>query len=578
MDFWYTQKQILLSDTSDERRAVFLGFWPSFWLICGTGLLGLFFSSLILSSLGFFLKIPLSDFHLGAVSALCAIILYFFAGIVLKPHFGMTFALVVLLLAASAFVSVKIGGSFYDLSYDGQSYHQETIIALSQGWIPFYAKLSPEKNPDISYQKLLNSYPKGSELLEAVIYKASHRIEEAKALILLLGLTAFSLAFSFFLRTKINPFVSLLGSFLLVVSPITVTQSLNFYLDGQLYLLLLSLVFLLAGFFLTHKNYFLLPLVMGLTILWNMKLTAVFTSVLILAGFLVFVWYSEKILLFFKSLQGVAIAAVLAFLVVGFNPYITNFLWFGNPFYPTMGKNSSDYITVNMPSSFYKKSSPERFILSLFSQSSNARGVGKTYVLKWPFSYSEPEINSFTGNVTVGGFGPLFSGIFILSFFGIISIIFIRGEKLPKRAFWFLSFIILASSMLVPVSSYARFIPQLWAVPVLAVIFLLTQKSFLQILIGSLLLLAISYNLFLIGGKYYRFNWEKTSQMKNELSKIKEVSQKSPLMVDFGVFRSNRIRFQEAGIAFTEGIKGCAGKEKRVLASEIPESLVKICY
>lgn len=485
---------------------------------------------------------------------------------------------VCLLLAICALVSIKIAGSFYDLSYDGQSYHQETIIAFSQGWIPFSSKLSPEKNPDISYQKLLNSYPKGSELLEAVIYKTTHRIEEAKALILLLGLAAFSLALSFFLRIKINPLISFLGSLLLVASPISVTQSLNFYLDGQLYLLLLSLVFLLAGFFLTHKNYFLLPLVMCLTVLWNMKLTAVFTSALILVSFLVFVWYSEKILLFFKSLQVVAIAAVLAFLIVGFNPYITNVLWFGNPFYPTMGKNSSDYITVNMPSSLYKKSSAERFLLSLFSYSSNARGVGKTYLLKWPFSYNEPEINTFTGNVTVGGFGPLFSGIFILSFVGLFSIIFTQSKKIPKRALLFLFLIILISSIFVPVSSYARFIPQLWIIPVLVAIFLLTQKSSFQTLIGCLIILAISYNLYLVGGKYYSFNLEKTSRMKNELSKIKEASLTHPLMVDFGVFRSNRIRFREADINFTEGISGCAGKEKRVLASEIPESLVKICY
>ncbi len=105
-------------------------------------------------------------------------------------------------------LAIFFAGMFYDISFDGQWYHQESVLQLSTNWNPVKANLEvPEAergysgdndwctgrddqvqnlhpfnntSPNLKYVAI-NHFPKGIEIAEASIYKISKHIETAKA-------------------------------------------------------------------------------------------------------------------------------------------------------------------------------------------------------------------------------------------------------------------------------------------------------------------------------------------------------------------------------------------------------------
>lgn len=545
------------------------------------GILLLIFISLFVTSIGFFLGIPISQLHLIFSTTISLPIFYFYLRHVLGSNFIVPFISICVLIGATTFVSTKVASSFYDLSYDGQGYHQDAIVMLSQGWNPFYEKLYSEATPDLPRWKWINSYSKASETIEAVIYKGTGRIEQAKGLNILLLFMTFGFVLSFLLRINyINKLVTLLISLLLIWNPVNITQMFSFYLDGQLYLVLLSLIAVLGTIYITHKNYLIFPLVGLITLSWDMKLTGIMYSTFFLMFFMVLDWYSEKILLFFKKAQAYIIAVILAVFVIGFNPFITNIIHHGNPLYLMIGKDSTDFVISNTPKNFINKSPFERFAGSVFSRSNNARGENSNAVFKIPFTYNKEEIDTFIypDNMT-GGFGPLFSGVILVSM--LLLFIGLREKHARKIKFIFYFFIstTLVSAAINPVSSYARYIPQFWILPASVALYSLMSKKMLVRTFGLVLVILIVINNFLISQKYFVYSHDASNRLSNELVLLKSGTDLKPKIVSFGAFRSNRIRFAEAGISFVENsILPCDKlNQKRILIKEIPESNINIC-
>lgn len=366
---------------------------------------------------------------------------------------------------------------------------------------------------------------------------------------------------------------------LLVWNPVVVTQLFSFYIDGQLYLTLLSIVAVLGTIYLTHKNYLLVPLTMLITVAWSLKLTGVMYSVFLVSAFSILFWYSEKVLFFFKKIQVGLFASIITVFVIGFNPYLTNFIRFGDPFYlPT---EKAELVKVNIPENYFDLYPVQRLIHSIFSKSDNAKGIGTAGVLKVPFTYEASEVKEFTNpDVNIGGFGPLFGGIFLLSLIGILSIVFKSKYSVgQKRILYFLLIAVFISSIIIPPASYARYIPQFWIFPVVVGLYALAGRRILTVTVGGALLLLFLANNILITKEYIHFNYETSGQLKENLSMLKTQSESKPLDINFGVFRQNRIRFAEAGIQFTEHSElPCdPSKQKRVLIVEIPESVIQIC-
>src|ERR1700743_3710938 len=143
-------------------------------------LVGLFFINLIaiiliLASLGFAFNKAIT-FWQFPLSIVIAFIINYLASKHIQASLK-TFWVSAISIVAVIIVSILISNYFYDLSYDGQSYHQEAIYQIDNGWVPFY-KMLPNK---LRYEIFIDHYSKGIEISQGVIYSFTHHIESGKA-------------------------------------------------------------------------------------------------------------------------------------------------------------------------------------------------------------------------------------------------------------------------------------------------------------------------------------------------------------------------------------------------------------
>ncbi|MGC8810924.1 MAG: hypothetical protein ACP5Q3_11810, partial [bacterium] len=477
-------------------------------------------------------------------------------------------------LVSSFFISLIISRNFFDLSYDGQAYHQEAIIQLYRGWNPFYEQLTSSDCNNM--HRWLNHYSKGVWFYVTILFAATKDIEAGKLFHLWLMMASFLTTLSFLRRVLRFPRLqAFIISFLVAFNPVSIYQSLSFYLDGQLMSLMVIFIVALAFIFRESKRFYYYLLGMATIVLINIKLTAGIYAGLIIIGFIGILWATSRLEQLRKTLIWILLSFFLGFVLIGFNPYVTNTLYKGNPFYPALGTDRSDYTFPQFPANFIGKNSFTLLFYSIFSKSDNVRGPEKRAYLKIPFTISKEELNAFTDtNAKQGGFGPLFSGAILFSFLIIILALFsLHAELKKKRTKNFISIskehsaeqgfltniylglfclaLLLTTCLINPASSLARFIPQMWLFPIISVLLAYSLKKKFVRFIGHLILLIMILNNFLIGYVYYSYNLSITNLYNKRLQKLAVESQLNPLHFYFGHFlSSNTLRFNRFGIIY----------------------------
>ena len=564
------------------------------FLILGSSIVFFLFASLLVSSLGFLFRIPITSYHffLAAGITLPYVVISCFHHP--APNRFLATSVVFILLVSSFYSCLMISRNFFDLSYDGQAYHQEALIQLSRGWNPFYEELtSPQSN---NMDRWLNHYSKGVWFYAAIIFKVTKDIESGKLFHFWLMIAALFVTLSFLLRIETLPrSLAVLISFLVAFNPVSIYQSLSFYLDGQLMSLMIILVVVLGFLYQDSKwaHYWLLLMV--IPVLVNVKLTAGIYSGLILIGYMGMLWAKSKFEQFRKTLVCTLIAFLFGFILFGLNPYITNTFRMGNPFYPALGTDRSDYTYPQFPANFIGKNSVYLLTYSIFSKSDNVRGIERKAFLKIPFAVSKDELGAFTDtNAKQGGFGPLFGGAILLSFLIIIGaflILYTRSKKTrPEKSNlgWeesaadgasssniylglFCLALVLATCLINPASSLARFVPQMWLFPIIAVLLGYSLKNKPFRILGHLVLMVLVLNNVLIGYTYYSYNLKITGVYNQRLEKLAALSQENPIQFYFGHFLSSSIlRFDRFGIVYSiAGKKDECSNGKRILPSSI---------
>ncbi len=547
-----------------------------FLFLLGSVNIFLIFSILVLTGITFALGGSISQiqFFLALIST---VIYSFFAAKVYYPKTVTTAAITLLLYSSIIFVVCAITSSqFYDLSYDGQSYHQDIIIRLAEGWNPFYQHIT---NDQSRIAGILNYYPKAAEIYSAAVFKITNSIEVSKLFQFFLMFTSFCFTFSVLLSLKrINNFLAFLISLLLVLNPVGLIQVFSFYIDGQVYQLLLSLISLSIILFTSKKSFTLIPLFSLLVILVDIKITGMVYAGLFILVLLIYSWYSEKIHFFAKVLMTITFAFIVALIFLGFNPFVTNTFYYGHPLHPALGKKSLDYVEINGPQNYQHKNSLYLLFHSLFSESDFLKGPNKNARLKPLLMITEREKMAFTSTDPIeGGFGPLLGPATILTFFIFLLSWFYKREKLVKVSLIIAS-VILISCLINSASFYARFIPQFWIIPVLAVLVGFSLPSLLTRALALMLILILAVNIVIVTSINWSTNYENSLQLRNQLKQIAKASEDNTLLINYGLFESNRIRFREAGVNFVEKRDGleCAN-QKRLLSSLIPESVIAVC-
>ena len=457
---------------------------------------------LVITTVLFFVNITVTGFHLLIITIISiGIMLLFYKKDNIKVN------IVAILLGLVIFTGVTfIEGKIYDTTADGNTYHKLAIGALKNGWNPNYEDSKDfdieDGNPfDISEDNIntlwIDHYAKGTEIFASVIYAFTGNIESGKGYTILLMYIAFGILFSYLYQNKkVNIIASLAVSILLPFNAITIVQVFNYYVDGALMMSILLILFACIVESLgEHENQKenLLILASSILLCINIKFTGLaFAGIFCLAFYIYWMIKAgrkgkeEFIKQFKKYTIFYIITVIVSIVVVGYSSYTRNMIDHGNPLYPLYGEGHVDNMVIKeQPSSFTDKNHLEIFLISMFSKGEN---VSPTYssenvqpTLKIPFTMSVEEIKNYSiPDIRMSGFGPLFSGIFILSVIGTIYIIarFIKTKNWNLLIPYLIILGIVAILILALDGNYwARYIPYFYAIPIIVLTYLLWDKN-----------------------------------------------------------------------------------------------------
>lgn len=563
-----------------------------------SGMMLVLFTSLLfaLPAAGFLVKLPVSPLILW-ISAAGTIAFGWFAARHYDPDRPVPLFLSSLAAAVVPFVlSFVVAGAFFDLSYDGQAYHQEAIIHLANGWNPVYD--APLDLPT-AHEKWINHYAKAAEIAAAAFYKATGLIEHGKLINLLFLFASFLLAVPALLSlgaNRLRPAAAVVLAAVLAFNPVSVTQAFSYYVDGILSSALLIMLALGALLFggktrSEHDNGdegvnvsiqekerpgWIVPSIFAASLLFaiNLKFTALGYAGVLCIGLLVALYMTERFAAMKRMFVTMAAAGLIGVLAVGYNPYITNTLSQGHPFYPLAGKDSVDIVQNFTPRNLERLNRFEQAAVSYFAVS-RENGTDKMPTsTKLPFTVSPKELAVFSEpDVAVGGFGPLFGGILLLA---AVALMLAYGLSAGTTiAVSGVIAVLLASAFINPAAWWARYVPQVWIVPVacawLALVVRarphhgaatlrpireqtqqnpLSKREQLTRVCGWAIAGLLAINATLVAYSYTSKQWNWSETLRSQYEDLAELDK--PLQTDFSFSWSNRLRFENYGIPFRE--------------------------
>lgn len=464
-----------------------------------------------------------------------------------------TAELATLICIGIAIISGALALLVYDMTYDGQAYHQETILQLADGWNPLREELGPDRIPSDEIRPLTNGLTRGPEIVEASIYMWRHRIEMPKMLnLLVLAASLFATLAALLSFDRIGRNWAILIALAAALNPVCIYQAFCYYVDGQLASLLLCLMSFLILYVHTHQRRFATLAMISIAILVNIKFTAIaFAGVYVGAAGLWLIFQRRFRPAFDGALAGAAGLALGLF--VGASPYLTNILRHGHPFYPLAGPDSIGHDwNKDRPVNFNAMNRFERLLRAnaslpedgfegthfTASQWAPPMWIGAFWRLG---HYAYPDVR-------VAGFGPFFSTAVLLALAAAASTCFAAPAGL-RAAFTAIATVLL-SALIHPEAWWARYCPQIYLIPVLLLIAPAASNRPAPRYIAVWCMLVFLLNAAIVGGSYVteQIRWNRS--LKRQLAELQQ--QNRPVLVDFGSSRGNRARLREWGIRFTE--------------------------
>jgi len=505
----------------------------------------LFYAVIVFEGLfSLIVKIPIGFWHLPLASFLFLVLNFFY-----QKQCG--FKLVQILFTGISAVLLMglcfFYASFYhETLFDAIWYHHDAVYLLADGWNPYYAYLLPEQTAYCQYY--LNHFPIGHWVFGASIYNFSHHIEWAKGIALYSSImTAFILCAGllealFQLPKKMQVFFGLL----IALNPIALLNFNSFYVDGVLAnLLSLSILFWMNTCLSSNSRSWLLAfLTTGL--LAYLKLTGTAFAILILASAFVYLFFTA-VQNRFEWFLRFTVFSILLFIGIGFHPFVSNWIDKGHPFFPAVANSEINvFAENNYPQNFIGKNRFEKFGMAFFSKPGWWRTPDKT-TYKIPF---ERISDSCYGNgiPDIGAMGTLFPELFVLGMLLFVLAI-VMGPKNPSTWKWLLGIFVLIGSFFINQEAWVlRYIPHIWLLLILFLIFSWQQKK-LQIPV-MVLGLVLFINSALLFRESTIGQAKKTKALNNCILQLKH--HENEYAIDFGWAKSFKNRLGEHGIDTTK--------------------------
>ncbi|MBR1543353.1 MAG: hypothetical protein IJ626_00465 [Muribaculaceae bacterium] len=355
-----------------------------------------------------------------------------------------------LCLLVMILLTILLSGLIQDFSFDGNTYHQNTIYALAHGWNP----ISGRNQGALLGSLWSQYYTLGMETLAASVYSITGLIQTGKAanlwlVLAMVFMTAEALSFTPLSRWRWYVAVALL------CNPVVITQMFSFYVDFVQYVLLALAICCFHVWAASSRRIWLAYLAAILAFSFAVKINV---------AFWVFLYSFIYYLLFQKHRVSAGLvvavfvgAALAGFFMLGYFPYITNFISRGNPIFPLIGQGSVDIITGNTP--------PEVQDMSRF--------LAPFYSIAYPFTEQCQFSQYFLASkldARLGGFGPIFLPVLLLSF----AVLCVRSNLLLRSLqYRCVAFAVslLVGTLLLPAGWWARYVPFVYLLAVVAVIY-----------------------------------------------------------------------------------------------------------
>lgn len=463
-------------------------------------------------------------------------------------------------VGAMILLSIWASGYVYDTSFDGQGYHVLASSSMRSGWNPLY-------HPDFADSIWVVYYPKGAWLTAAAISTLTGHVETGKALNLISMFAAFFASFGGLLqlasfRNRGYGFLRLLPALLIAVcsaaNPITLVQLFTNYNDGLIASLLLALVGSAVSYALSGNRKALAIAAIATVFLVNIKFTAIAYAGLICFWLIVAViarhWTNRKAVLheFRRVLFRIPVkravivllgSGVIGLLIFGWNPYVINTVKHGHPFYPLAGKDKIDIMTENSPDDFIGKNRLKTFLLSYTSKTEDAATPRTSHRAElWPIPWND--FHNVNVDTRVAGFGPLSPWILIGS--AVLCLLTLAFRWRIGVVSALLAAALLTTVFINPEPWWARYVPQLWLVPLLFVTAAWVSKQPVVRIAGLLLLIVCMADAYKSGDFILRAALKQSGEVKAQLHELAG----KRLIVHPEGFTSVSVRLAERGIAY----------------------------
>ena len=385
----------------------------------------------IFTCIGFFIGIPITIYHFYILS-----IIHIFINFAFFRRKKKTYKEIICLNISMFFllaISIVLSMKFFDLSYDGQGYHQEAIIQLSNGWNPFL-----EPIVDSQHSIWISHYGKFTWIIGTIFYKLTSSIESAKAINIFIALPTLLYSFVVLYNAFNKKILAFILAILLLLNPVYTNQALTFYVDQLVYIGFV--IAALSIFNLVQKNnnkddYIILAC--SIIFISNVKFTGLgYAGVLaILFNMFIFIKNKFNIKSSMPLISYTAATFVITIIICGFNPYITN-LKMGHPLYPLSGPNKVDIMTPNTPEYFRYDGTIKKFVKSYYgipgsSGADSSDLIFNNNLENLKIKFKTGLDNSFIWDTRIGGFGPLTALFITFIFISSIYIFFnIKNKKI----------------------------------------------------------------------------------------------------------------------------------------------------
>ena len=461
---------------------------------------------------------------------------------------------IVLLLLA---VSVALSAFFFDLSWDGEWYHQAGIIHIAHDW-------NPLTDPMHGFVKNLElwerHYAKGPWYFAAAIYQTTGHIECGKAYNWLALAASFIAVFAACLDSGLRRRPAVAIAVVVALNPVVMSEVTTYLVDA---VMAAALLVVAASLFTCMHRPSVAAAVTGVAaaiVAVNAKFTGlVFVCCALAAAALWCVAFRREWLARFVAV--VAGGLFLAVCVWGYNPYVSNTIYRHQPFYPLLG--SAQYPSLaqqgkelnerwETPKNIVGRNRFVRFGYSIFGRPGNQPySKGRDALLMLPFTATLDDLYAYKYHETrVSGFGPYFSGALLLALGLALLVAIHTGEHR-----WLLALLMatVAASLLVSHQLWwPRYGPQLWLLPILPLAFTLrfSTKRWRRGCAWAVLCLLL-VNAAIVA--YVRLDWETRATLR--LSAQLHALRDSHLLYDVRTLYfgdSWNVRLTEAGVQFRD--------------------------